>query len=119
MAWLGRTARRWRHTLFDLFVAAGVAGLTSLGIFMRATPRETMWLGYVMVVALVVRRRWPLVSMAVVGAAALMQVILFRPAYDPLPYDLAVLVAMYSVVKYGKHMRDAFLAAAVVATGIV
>jgi signal transduction histidine kinase len=111
--------RRARSLLFDLMIAAGIAGLTGLGIFMRQTPEATMTLGYVMALAVVVRRRWPLVTMAIVASAALMQVILFRPGSDPLPYDLAVLVAMYSVVKYGKHLRDAFLAAATVATGIV
>ena len=109
---------RTRSILFDVLVAAGVAGLTGLGIFMRETPPATMVLGYAMAAAVVVRRRWPLVTMAVVGTAALLQVILFEPANDPLPYDLAVLVAMYSVVKYGKHLRDTFLAAAVVAIGI-
>jgi len=109
---------RTRSILFDVLVAAGVAGLTGLGIFMRETPPATMALGYAMAAAVVVRRRWPLVTMAVVGTAALLQVILFEPANDPLPYDLAVLVAMYSVVKYGKHLRDTFLAAAVVAIGI-
>lgn len=110
---------RLRSVLFDVLIAAGVAGLTGLGIFMRETPRSTMALGYIMAVAVLVRRRWPLVTMAIVASAALMQVILFPPSFDPLPYDLAVLVAMYSVVKYGKHLRDAFLAAAVVAIGIV
>jgi signal transduction histidine kinase len=107
-----------RSVLFDVLVAAGVAGLTGLGIFMRETPPATMALGYIMAVAVLVRRQWPLVTMAVVASAALLQVILFPPPFDPLPYDLAVLVAMYSVVKYGKHLRDAFLAAAVVAIGI-
>jgi signal transduction histidine kinase len=114
-----RLLRRGRSVLFDLLVAGGVFALTSLGIFMRETPRPTMWLGYVMTVAVLGRRRWPLVTMAVVSLAALTQVILFPPADDPLPYDLAVLVAMYSVVKYARRMWHAYLAAAVVATGIV
>jgi signal transduction histidine kinase len=105
--------------LFDVLVAAGVAGLTGLGIFMRETPPATMPLGYVMALAVLVRRRWPLATMAVVATAALLQVILIPPNFDPQPYDLAVLVAMYSVVKYGKHMRDTYLAAAVVTIGIV
>lgn len=105
--------------LFDLLVAAGVAGLTGLGFVMTATPRATMTLGCAMAVAVIFRRRWPLVTMAVVSTAALLQVILFPSVFNPLPYDVAVLVAMYSVVKYGKHMRDAYLAAAVVVIGIV
>jgi hypothetical protein len=55
-----------------------------------------------MAVAVLFRRRWPMWSMAAISLAALMQVILFPPAYDPLPYDLAVLVGMYSVVKYAR-----------------
>jgi signal transduction histidine kinase len=108
--------QRLRSVLFDLLVAAGVAGLTSLGIFMRATPRPSMALGYVMALALLARRRRPVWAMAVVSSAALLQVMLFD---DPLPYDLAVLVGMYSVVKYGRRMLGAWLAAATVAVGIV
>lgn len=112
--------RRTRSLLFDLMIAAGVAGLTSLGTFApHTTPSSTMSLGFVMAAVIVVRRRWPLVTMAVVALAALMQVILFPPSNDPLPYDVAVLIAMYSAVKYGKHRRDGFLAGATVAVGIV
>jgi chromate transport protein ChrA len=109
-----------RAFLFDLLVAAGILVLTAtLGIFARHTPHSTMLLGCVMSAAMLARRHWPLSVMAVVGTAALMQVILFPPKDDPLPYDLAVLIAMYAVVKYGRRMLDAYLAAAVVATGIV
>jgi signal transduction histidine kinase len=86
---------------------------------MRETPSNRMVLGYAMAVAILFRRRWPLSTMAAVGTLALLQVILFPPVNDPLPYDLAVLVAMYSTVKYGRIMVDAYLAAATVATGAV
>ena len=115
MAWL----RRRRGTLFDVLVAAGVAGLTGLGIFMRETPSNRMVLGYLMAVAILFRRRWPLSTMAAVATFALLQVIAFPPVNDPLPFDLAVLIAMYSAVKYGRSMVDAYLSAAVVAIGIV
>jgi signal transduction histidine kinase len=46
-------------------------------------------------------------------------VILFSKAADPLPFDLAVLIGMYSTVKYGKRLWHGFLAAGVVAIGIV
>jgi signal transduction histidine kinase len=110
---------RLRPVLFDLLIAAGVAGLTSLGLLTPGSPRATAALGYAMAVAVVFRRRWPLTTMAVVSGTALLQVILFPTLVDPLPYDAAVLVAMYSVVKYGRTMRDAYLAGAVVALGIV
>src|SRR5262249_31793503 len=116
---VGGWLRRRRGTLFDILVAAGVAGLTGLGIFMRETPSNRMVLGYAMTVVILFRRRVPLSTMAAVGTLALLQVIIFPPVNDPLPFDLAVLVAMYSTVKYGRKMVDAYLAAGVVATGIV
>jgi len=109
---------RLRSFLFDLMVVFGIVGLTTLGIFMRQTPEQTMVLGFVMAAALIVRRRHPLVAMAIVSLSALAQVTAFPPADDPLPYDLAVLIGMYSVVKYTKRMLGAWLAAATVAIGI-
>ncbi len=108
-----------RAWVFDALIGAGVAGLTGLGIFMRETPRETMLLGYIMAVAVLFRRRHPLIAMAVISLAALGQVIFFPPEFDPLPYDLAVLVGMFSVVKYGRRIAGGFVAAVVVAIGIV
>src|SRR5215813_8648130 len=109
---------RVRSAVFDVLVAAGVGGLTGLGIFMRATPQDAMVLGYGMAIAVLFRRLYPLTVMGVVGALALLQVILFPRGPDPLPFDLAVLVAMFSTVKYGRTMIDAALAAGVVACGI-
>jgi signal transduction histidine kinase len=110
---------RLRILAFDLLVAAGIAGLAALGIFMRQTPRPTMWLGLVMAAAILFRRRAPLPVMAVVASAALLQVILFTAKYDPLPYDLAVLVAMFTVVKYSRSIFAGYLAGFVVSIGIV
>jgi signal transduction histidine kinase len=109
---------RLRSVLFDLMVVFGIIGLTTLGVFMRQTPEQTMVLGFVMAAALTVRRRRPLWAMAIVSLSALAQVIAFPPADDPLPYDLAVLIGMYSVVKYARRMVGAWLAAATVAIGI-
>ena len=95
-----------RSLMFDLLIGAGIAGLASLGYVSPGTPAGTIVLGYVMAVAVVLRRRWPLVTMGIVAGAALLQVLLFPPQYDPAPYDVAVVVAMYSVVKYGRHLRD-------------
>src|SRR5690242_21417342 len=103
--------RRRRGVLFDALVAAGVAGLTGLGIFMRETPPNRMILGYAMTVAILFRRRFPLSTMAAVGTFALLQVIAFPPTNDPLPFDLAVLVAMYSAVRYGRTRATAYLPA--------
>ena len=108
-----------RSAGFDLLVAAGVVGLTSLGLFMRNTPRQTMVLGFVMAAALLIRRTHPLWSMAAISLAALAQVVFFTPVADPLPYDLAVLIGMYSAVKYARHLWQGLLAAFVVGIGIV
>jgi signal transduction histidine kinase len=107
-----------RSLLFDLLVGAGIAGLASLEIVLPGRPAGMVALGYVMAVAVVLRRRWPLVTMGIVAGAALLQVLLFPPQLDPAPYDIAVVVAMYSVVKYGRRLRDGILAGAVVAVGI-
>ena len=106
-----------RSLLFDLLVGAGVAGLASID-YVIGRPAGVIVLGYAMAVAVVFRRRWPMVTMAVVAGAALLQVLLFPPQFDPAPFDVAVVVAMYSAVKYGRHLRDGILAGAVVAVGI-
>ncbi|MCP2327098.1 signal transduction histidine kinase [Hamadaea flava] len=111
--------RNPRSLAFDLLVAAGVASLACLPIFLRQTPRPLMWLGLAMAAALLVRRGRPLWSMGVISAAALAQVLFWGPANDPLPYDLAVLIGMYSAVKYSKTLRGGLISGFVVIIGIV
>jgi signal transduction histidine kinase len=111
--------QRLRSALFDGVVSLLVAGLATLGLLLTpAAPRATMLPGYVMALALLVRRRRPLLAMSVVSLAALAQVVVFPHGPDPLPYDIAVLIAMYSVVKYAPRMLGPWLAAATVAAGI-
>ncbi len=107
-----------RSILFDLAVAGGVGASTLVGTVSQVSHVPALVPGYVMALALVFRRRWPLATMAVVAAAALGQVLFVRPRTDPVPYDMAVAIAMYSAVKYGPRMLDAWLAAAVTAVGI-
>jgi Signal transduction histidine kinase, nitrate/nitrite-specific len=59
--------------------------------------------------------------LGVVSVLALVQVIVTYPTVggDPLPFDIAVLIAMYSVVKYADKLRDGVIAAVPVATGVV
>src|SRR5262249_15212919 len=58
-------------------------------------------------------------TMAVVAAAALLQVVVAQEQGDYLlPHDVAVLIAMYSVVKYAPRILDAYVAATLVAIGI-
>jgi signal transduction histidine kinase len=106
-----------RSRLFDLFVSLLVVLLTVL-----SPPRTGDWplrlFGIGMGVALLARRRFPLATMTAVSLLALQQVLWFPPADDPLPYDVAVLIAMFSVVKYGRRVADAVLSALPVAAGI-
>lgn len=109
-----------RRTLaFDVLVGLGVLGLTLLEIFSRESPRSVLWLGLLMAAAVVLRRRLPLTALAMISAAALAQVLLHPPTHDPLPHDVAVLLGMYAVVKYGRERWHGHLAAAVVAIGVV
>jgi len=85
---------------------------------MRHEPVELI--GVAMAVALLPRRRYPLTVMAVVSALALGQVLLYTPEVgDPLPFDAAVMIAMYSVVKYADKLRDGLIAAVPAAIGVV
>lgn len=93
-----------------------------LTLLTRAELRQLPWIvvpGLAMSAAVLFRRRWPVPTLAAVAAAALAQVLAFPSVSDPVLYDAAVLIAMYSVVKYSPPLRDAYLAAAVVTTGIV
>ncbi|WP_027343746.1 sensor histidine kinase [Hamadaea tsunoensis] len=108
-----------RSIAFDLFISIGVVGLTTLGVFMRQTPRTLMWAGFVMAAALLLRRRHPMWTMAAISLAALSQVVFFSASTDPLPYDLAVLIGMFSVVKYARRLAGGYVAAVVVGIGIV
>jgi signal transduction histidine kinase len=108
-----------RSLAFDALVAAGVAALTVVSFTRVGTPGLTIAIGFVMAVTVLVRRFWPLAVMGVIATLALLQVILFEPKFDPMPFDIAVLIAMYSTVKYGKRLVEGYIAAAVVAIGVV
>jgi signal transduction histidine kinase len=110
----GRLDRRWRSALFDLMVAGSIGLLAPLGGLRGVGP-----IGLGMAAAVLVRRRYPLVVMTAVSALALLQVLLFPPRADPRPFDIAVLVAMYSVVKYGRRRWHGLLAAVPVVIGAV
>lgn len=111
-----RQAPRWRSALFDLMVGGFVA---FLGLLPLGGLSGVGLIGLGMAAAVLVRRRYPLVVMAVVSALALLQVLLFPRSADPRPFDIAVLVAMYSVVKYGQRRWHGLLAAVPVVIGAV
>jgi signal transduction histidine kinase len=106
--------RRRRSALFDLMVAGLVALLVLPG---RLGGIGLIGLG--MAAALLPRRRYPLAVMAVVSSLGLLQVLLFPPSADPRPFDVAVLIAMYSAVKYGRRLWHGLLAAVPVVIGAV
>jgi signal transduction histidine kinase len=113
-----RRAQVLRSAVFDTVLVLCVVPLAFIGRVNVVSPAGIAVIGCVMAAALIVRRRWPRAVLASVALLALAQVVFFRGFPDPQPFDIAVLVAMYSVVKYGRRMVDAYAAAGVVAAGI-
>ena len=109
--------RRLLPVLFDLMIAGWVALFTVLDLTNLKSGRQ-LAIGLGMAVAVTFRRRWPLTVVGVVASLALFQVLLLPRTADPRPYDVALLIAMYSVVKYGRRLAHGLLAAAVMAIGI-
>ncbi|TYB94984.1 two-component sensor histidine kinase [Micromonospora sp. WP24] len=108
--------RPLRAIAFDVFVA----GLVVLIAVVAAASQPGGWpaalLGTGMALALLFRRSHPSAVAVVVGALGVVQLI---ADWGPLPFDFAVLVALYSVVKYADRLRDAVLAGLAAATGAV
>ncbi len=70
--------------------------------------------GLAAAVAVFFRRAHPTAVAAAVAALALVQVI---AGWGPLAYDIAVLIALYSVVKYADRLRDGIVAGVVAVLG--
>ncbi|MFI6236655.1 sensor histidine kinase [Micromonospora sp. NPDC050784] len=108
--------RPLRGVAFDVAVAALVV-LVSLA---AAVNQPGGWaataVGLGMSVALLFRRTHPSAVTVAVAVLALVQVI---ARWGPLIYDVAVLIALYSVVKYGRRLRDGVLAGVVAAVGVL
>jgi signal transduction histidine kinase len=113
----GGLDRRRRSALFDLMVAGFVALLVLPVDRFRLGGLGLIGLG--MAAAMLWRRPFPLAVMAAVSALGLLQVTLFPSSADPRPFDIAVLIAMYSVVKYGRRRWHGLLAAVPVVIGAV
>ncbi|MFY1622909.1 sensor histidine kinase [Micromonospora sp. WMMD723] len=96
--------------LFTLVTAAQPGAWTQPGGWPSAL------VGLAMAVALLFRRGHPSLVATVVAALALVQVV---AGWGPLAYDVAVLVALYSVVKYADRLRDGMLAGGVAAVGVL
>jgi len=104
--------RRLASASFDLAVAVGVVLLA----VSEQVPAIVLPHSGAMAVVLLWRRRWPTPVFAVVAALAALT--LWWPTSSTIPwYDVAVLVAMYSVVKYAPRQLDGVLAGAATLLG--
>ncbi|BCJ56680.1 sensor histidine kinase [Micromonospora endophytica] len=108
--------RPWRSVVFDV----AVSGVVMLFAVTLAAIQPGRWwataIGVAMAVALLFRRGRPVPVTVVVALLAFVQVVL---GWAPMPYDVAVLIALYSVVKYADRLRDGVIAGIVAAVGVV
>ncbi|WP_433124040.1 sensor histidine kinase [Micromonospora sp. CA-240977] len=108
--------RPLRGVAFDVAVSAVVALIGLAGAANLAGGWAAALVAAGMAVALLFRRAHPGAVTVVIAALGLVQVI---AQWGPLPFDVAVLVALYSVVKYGERLRAAVLAGAAAAVGVL
>jgi signal transduction histidine kinase len=104
------------HTAYDLALALLVAYTT----LFYDTGYDQL-IGFSMALAVAFRRRLPLTVMAVVAALALTQYLLaalIEPLASELTgYDIAVLIAMVTVVSHSEEMWKAYTAGGIVVVG--
>lgn len=105
-----------RPVLLDVAAALAVT-LLSVAEFVEHGGWVGMF-GLAMAVTILLRRHRPLLVTAAVAALAIGQALVSRSPAVPL-FEVAVLVATYSAVRYAGRMRDAYLAAGLVAAAIV
>ncbi|MGW5672185.1 histidine kinase dimerization/phosphoacceptor domain-containing protein, partial [Micromonospora sp. NPDC003776] len=108
--------RPLRSVAFDVAVSGFVALFAVLGVVAQPGGWPATLVGFAMALALLFRRTHPSAVAAVVGVLALAQVLAH---WGPLGYDIAVLIALYSVVKYADRLRDGIAAGIVAAVGVV
>ncbi|GIJ25054.1 two-component sensor histidine kinase [Micromonospora qiuiae] len=113
----GRLSRRPLHSVvFDV----AVSGMVVLFGLASAVAAPGGWwssaMGVAMALALLFRRSRPVAVTAVVGVLAFVQVLL---GWGPLAYDVAVLIALYGVVKYADRLLAGVLAGILAAIGVV
>ncbi|MEU2610020.1 histidine kinase [Micromonospora sp. NPDC007271] len=108
--------RPLRSVAFDVAVSGLVALFAVAGGVAQPGGWKATLVGVGMALVLLFRRTHPSAVAAVVGALALVQVVL---GWGPLGYDIAVLIALYSVVKYADRLRDGVIAGLVAAVGVV
>ncbi|NES27387.1 two-component sensor histidine kinase [Micromonospora terminaliae] len=108
--------RPLRSVAFDAAVSGLVALVAVLGIFAQPGGVAGAAVGIVMALVLLFRRTHPSAVAAGVAVLALLQVVV---GWGPLAYDIGVLIALYSVVKYADRLRDGVLAGIVAAIGVL
>ncbi|MBO4204474.1 sensor histidine kinase [Micromonospora echinofusca] len=108
--------RPLRSVAFDAAVAGAVALFAVAGIVAQPGGAWATLVGLGMATALLFRRIRPSAVTAVVAVLALVQVL---AGWGPLAYDVAVLIALYSVVKYADRLRDGIVAGVVAAVGVL
>ncbi|MEV0807681.1 histidine kinase [Micromonospora sp. NPDC050200] len=108
--------RPLRSVAFDVLVSGVVVLLALTGVVSQPGGWRATLVGCAMAVALLWRRLHPSAVAAVVAVLALVQVI---AGWGPLAFDLGVLIALYSVVKYADRLRDGVLAGIVAAVGVL
>ncbi|MFE9189799.1 sensor histidine kinase [Micromonospora sp. NPDC007208] len=108
--------RPLRGVAFDVAVAALVVLVSVAAAVNQPGGWAATAVGLGMAVALLFRRTHPSAVTVAVAVLALVQVV---ARWGPLIYDVAVLIALYSVVKYGRRLRDGVLAGAVAAVGVL
>lgn len=106
-------AVKWRSWAFD----AGVSALVAALVFAERPVRPAVAAaGVAMAVVLLGRRRWPGSVFVLTGLLALLPLGL----HDSVRlFDAGVLIAMYAVVTYRRHLRDGILAGLAGAAGVV
>ncbi|MCW3841598.1 sensor histidine kinase [Micromonospora yasonensis] len=107
--------RPLRSVAFDVAVSGFVALFAVIEVAQPGGWTATL-VGFAMALALLFRRTHPSAVAAVVAVLALAQVLAH---WGPLGYDVAVLIALYSVVKYADRLRDGIAAGIVAAVGVV
>ncbi|MEU9739359.1 sensor histidine kinase [Micromonospora chersina] len=108
--------RPLRSVAFDAAVSGLVALVAVLGIAAQPGGVAGAAVGVVMALVLLFRRIHPSAVAAGVAVLALLQVVV---GWGPLAYDVGVLIALYSVVKYADRLRDGILAGIVAAIGVL
>jgi signal transduction histidine kinase len=97
----------WVWTLWDLALATAVA---TVAVQNGVDSMANVVLGIAMAVAIVFRRRAPLWVFLLLIALILARLVV-KPG-PPAPYDIAVVIALVSVVSHAPRRRDWYLAAA-------